>query len=111
VPALIRQIDVVDAADHSKIIASFSGAEVINRMRTLVPQPADDATIEPNAGRLFYIELTFKSAETIPRALEHHLHFDGAANPGRRFWNQGKALVGESTCALARWRSCAVLWM
>jgi len=82
VPALIRQIDVVDAADHSKIIASFSGAEVINRMRTLVPQPASDATIEPNAGRLFYIELTFKNAETIPRALEHRLHLDGAANPG-----------------------------
>jgi len=82
VPALIRQIDVVDAADRSKIIASFSGAEVTNRMRTLVPQPASDATIEPNAGRLFYIELTFKNAETIPRALEHHLRFDGAANPG-----------------------------
>jgi murein DD-endopeptidase MepM/ murein hydrolase activator NlpD len=51
-------------------------------MRTLVPQAASDAAIEPNGGRLFYIELTFKSAETIPRALEHHLHFDGAANPG-----------------------------
>jgi len=82
VPALIRQIDVVDAADHSKIIASFSGPEIVNRMRTLVPQPATDATIEPNAGRLFYIELTFKSSEAIPRALEHHLQLDGAANPG-----------------------------
>ncbi len=51
VPALIRQIDVVDAADHSKIIASFSGAEVINRMRTLVPnQPATLRSNQMQAG-------------------------------------------------------------
>ncbi|HEX3619653.1 MAG TPA: M23 family metallopeptidase [Candidatus Udaeobacter sp.] len=99
VPALIRQIDVVDAADHSKIIASFSGTEVINRMRTLVPQPASDATIEPNVGRLFYIELAFKSAETIPRALEHHLHFDGAANPGPSKAKPLDYFVGRLTIA------------
>src|SRR5215471_11053087 len=39
------------------------------RLRTLAPQPATDVTIEPNAGRLFYIELTFKDAANVPQLL------------------------------------------
>jgi Peptidase family M23 len=82
VPAVIHRVDVVDAADHSKTIASVSGEDVIKRMRTLAPAPASDATITPSTGRLFYIELRFQTKEKIPRALEHHLHLDGAVNPG-----------------------------
>ena len=55
---------------------------MVKRLRTLAPQPATDATIEPNAARLFYIELTFKDASQIPKLLEHRLHLIGAPNPG-----------------------------
>src|SRR5438046_9782401 len=51
-------------------------------MRTLAPAPATDAKIWPNEVRLFYIELAFKDAADIPRALEHRLHLLAAASPG-----------------------------
>ena len=82
VPATIQKIEVLAGANRSQIITSYSDADVIKRLRTLAPQPATHATIEPNGGRLFYIELTFKDAAQIPKLLEHRLHLIGAPNPG-----------------------------
>src|SRR5215470_12643709 len=82
VPATIQKIDVLAGSTGSQVITSFSDADLVKRLRTLAPQPATDATIEPNGGRLFYIELTFKDAANIPKLLEHRLHLIGAPNPG-----------------------------
>lgn len=82
VPATMQKIEVLAGSSGSQVIASFSDAELVKRLRTLAPQPATDATIEPNTGRLFYIELTFKDTLQIPRLLEHRLHLIGAPNPG-----------------------------
>jgi murein DD-endopeptidase MepM/ murein hydrolase activator NlpD len=79
-PATIRGIDVLDASN--KIMATFSDADVVKRMRTLVPAPAADASIGPDQVRLFYLELTFKDAADVPRTLEHRLHLLAAAGPG-----------------------------
>src|SRR5213595_2080186 len=81
-PASIRTIDVLAGFSGSEIITSFFGADLLKRLRTLAPEPAKDATIEPNAARLFYIELTFGDAAHIPKILEHRVHLIGAANPG-----------------------------
>src|SRR5437773_5968236 len=81
-PATIDSIDVLEAPNASKLITSFSGTDVVKRMRTLAPAPAADAKIGPNEVRLFYIELAFKDAADIPRALEHRLHLLAAASPG-----------------------------
>jgi hypothetical protein len=81
-PASIQKVEVLAGANGSQIITSFSDAEVVKRLRTLAPQPATDAMIEPNAARLFYIELTFKDAAHVPKLLEHRLHLIGAPNPG-----------------------------
>jgi len=82
VPATIRKIDVLGGSPRSQIITSFSDAELVKRLRTLAPQPATDAMIEPNGARLFYIELTFKNAADVPKLLQHRLHLIGALNPG-----------------------------
>ncbi|HEX5489864.1 MAG TPA: peptidoglycan DD-metalloendopeptidase family protein [Candidatus Udaeobacter sp.] len=82
VPAALHKIEVLAGPRESQVVSSFSDAELVKRLRTLAPQPATDATIEPNAGRLFYIELTFKSPAEIPKLLEHHLYLTGAPNPG-----------------------------
>jgi len=82
VPAMIQKIEVLTGSIGSQVITSFSDAELVKRLRTLAPQPATDATIEPNAGRLFYIELIFKDAASVPKLLEHHLYLIGASNPG-----------------------------
>src|SRR5436305_11243490 len=81
-PATVRSIDVLEAPNASKLITSFSGSDIVKRMRTLAPAPATDAKIGPNEVRLFYIELAFKEAADIPHALEHRLHLLAAASPG-----------------------------
>jgi murein DD-endopeptidase MepM/ murein hydrolase activator NlpD len=81
-PATIQKIEVLAGSSGSQIITSFSDAELVKRLRTLAPQPATDAAIEPNGGRLSYIELTFKNAAEIPKLLQHRLHLIGAPNPG-----------------------------
>jgi hypothetical protein len=81
-PATIRSIDVLAGASGSEIITSFSGADLLNRLRTLAPEPAKDAMIEPNAARLVYIELTFSDAAHIPKVLAHRLHLIAPPNPG-----------------------------
>jgi hypothetical protein len=73
---------VLEASNASKPITSFSGPDVVKRMRTLAPAPAADAKIGPNEVRLFYIELAFKDAADIPRTLEHRLHLLAAASSG-----------------------------
>jgi murein DD-endopeptidase MepM/ murein hydrolase activator NlpD len=81
VPATMQKIEVLGSTE-SQVIISFSDADLLKRLRTLAPQPATDATIEPNGGRLFYIELTFKDVAKIPKLLQHRLHLTGAPNPG-----------------------------
>src|SRR5215467_5352644 len=81
-PATMQKIEVLAGSAGSQVINSFSDADLVKRLRTLAPQPATDATIEPNGGRLFYIELTFKDAANIPQLLKHHLYLVGAPNPG-----------------------------
>src|SRR5215467_9132755 len=82
VPATIQNIEVLAGPTGSQIISSFSDAELVKRLRTLAPEPATDATIEPNAARLFYIELIFKNAADVPKLLQHRVHLIGAPNPG-----------------------------
>ena len=82
VPATLTKIEVLAGSADSEVITSFSGSDLTKRLRTLAPQPATDVTIEPNAGRLFYVELTFKDAANVPQLLKHHLYLIGAPNPG-----------------------------
>ena len=82
VPATLQKIEVLAGSSGSQVVTSFSDADLVKRLRTLAPQPATDATIEPNAGRLFYIELIFKDAAKLSKQLEHHLYLIGAPNPG-----------------------------
>jgi hypothetical protein len=81
-PATIQQVDVVDAGRSDRILASFSGSALIDRMRTMQPAPATSAYIAPDASRLLYIELSFGSLSAAPQAIEHHLRLLGAENPG-----------------------------
>lgn len=81
-PATIKQIDVLDAAVPSHVIASYAGKDLLDSLRTLQPAPADNAIIPANASRLFYIQLAFRDAASIPHVLVHHLTLLGAADPG-----------------------------
>lgn len=81
-PATLQRIDVLAADAGSRVVQSYAAKDLLAGLRTLQPVPADDALIAPNASRLFYVELAFPDAATIPIALMHRMVLLGSANPG-----------------------------
>ena len=81
-PATLLRVDVVDARTPHRVLASFGGASLLGRLRTLQPAGVQSAVIAPDASRLFYVELRFATRADIPAALSHHVYVRGAASPG-----------------------------
>ena len=81
-PATLQRLAVLDARDRSRVLATFEGNDVVGHMRTLLPRPATDGTIESNGARFFFIELTFRSPADVPRRVVHRLDLLAAAGPG-----------------------------
>ncbi|MEE2033434.1 M23 family metallopeptidase [Rhodococcus chondri] len=90
VPASLDKIDVVDGADPTKIIASFSGSALIdptcvfgdcNRLRDLPAGYIDSAAIPPQESRVLFIDFALDSPDQAPKAVLHHLYGTGAASP------------------------------
>lgn len=81
-PATIQSIAVRDAARPKRIVARFAGRRLVDRLRTLLPQPAGNARIRSNQGRLAYIELAFRRRSQIPRDVVHTVRLRAADNPG-----------------------------
>ncbi len=82
-PATIEKIEVVDGASPSRIVASFTGDELIKRMRGLAGESSvvKDTGIESNAGRLVYVDYAFDTLEAAPKYVLHRLQGLGAASP------------------------------
>ncbi len=90
VPATVEKIDVVDGTDPTRIIASFSGAALVdtgcgygdcNRLRDLPAGYIDSTEVPPQESRVVFIDFTFDSLDDAPKALLHHLYGTGAASP------------------------------
>ncbi len=93
VPATLEKIEVVDGGDPAKVIASFSGKQLVdpdcdpgdcNRLRLLPSAAAPDAAIPPQESRALLIDLAFDSLAQAPKAVLHHLYGTGAASPPAR---------------------------
>ena len=84
IPATLQSLAVVDAAQPSRVIASFEGRALVDRLRTLAGEggAVTDAAIEPSAGRILYVDLVFDAPDLAPRAVQHRVRALGAANPG-----------------------------
>jgi hypothetical protein len=80
--ATLQSVEVLDAAQPSRVITSYPGAAVVGQLRTLVPAPAPDAMIPAGQGRFFFVELSFGSKQEIPPRVVHHLTLLGAGSPG-----------------------------
>ena len=90
VPATLDKIDVVDATDPAKVIASFSGTALVdpncefgdcNRLRDLPAGYVDTNAIAPQESRVVFIDFSLDSLEDAPKALLHHLYGTGSASP------------------------------
>jgi hypothetical protein len=56
VPATIKRVDILDAAAPGRMLASWTGKNLIARLRTLDPSPATSAVINPDVSRLLFVE-------------------------------------------------------
>jgi hypothetical protein len=81
-PATITGIEVVGPAPASETLASYSGAELLKRLRTLAHNPVDSAEIGFNGSRLLLVELAFDTRAQVPSRLEHRVRVMVAGTPG-----------------------------
>ena len=49
-PATLQRLSVLDASDHSRVLAAFEGDDVVGHTRTLLPGPATESD-RRSAGR------------------------------------------------------------
>jgi murein DD-endopeptidase MepM/ murein hydrolase activator NlpD len=95
IPATLNKLDVVDATDPTKVIASFSGTQLVdptcpfgdcNRLRQITGQPVTDTVIQSGQSRALYVDFTFASLAAAPKAVLHHIYGTGrdtlAPTPG-----------------------------
>lgn len=80
-PATLLKVEVIDAADPARMLISIAGDELVKRLRTLAAKPVRDASIEPNAGRVLFVELACDAPERAPKVVLHRVSLLGAANP------------------------------
>lgn len=79
--ATIDRIQVLDADRPQRVLASYSGRGLRDRMRTLLPLPVQNRAIGANEGRFLLVELSFPTLRAVPRAVVHRVHVRAAANP------------------------------
>jgi len=90
VPASLNAVDVVDAQNPTKVLASFSGRQLIepdcnygdcNRLRLLPAAAAIDIDIPPQASRSLLINFALDNLGQFPKAVMLRLHGTGVTNP------------------------------
>jgi hypothetical protein len=83
VPATVQKLEVVDGANPKKVLVSYEGDALLERLRTLKGRAGavSDALIEPTGGRIFYVDFTLDSLQHAPKTVLHHLTLLGARSP------------------------------
>ncbi|TSD94445.1 M23 family metallopeptidase [Skermania sp. ID1734] len=80
-PATIDSVAIIDPSKPTQPIAQFAGQDLVSRLRTLMPAPADNAAIEANGSRFLYIELSFPDSASVPKEIAHRFTLHAASNP------------------------------
>jgi hypothetical protein len=83
-PATLQKLEVVDALNPGKVLATYDGADLLLHLRTTGNTLAETAEIEFNGTRLFLIDLDFSSQTTLPRRLLHRVELLGGTSPARK---------------------------
>lgn len=87
-PATLDRIEVVDASDGSTVVASLSGAQLVDpacdygdcaRLRLAYRGPTTDTVVPPNESRIVYVDFAVDAREDVPDAVVHHLFGTGRA--------------------------------
>lgn len=83
-PATISRIEVLDAADHSRVLKSLSGDELASAFVRLTGHPAAATTLAQDESRVVFVELEFDRRGDVPHGLVHRLTGKGANTPADR---------------------------
>src|SRR5262249_4913088 len=92
-PATLDAVDVVDAHDPTKVIASFSAKQLVdpscnygncNRLRQLTQAPSPDNSIPAQTARTLLLDFTLETLAQFPKAVMLRLHGTGANSPGAK---------------------------
>ncbi|MGH9702148.1 MAG: M23 family metallopeptidase, partial [Candidatus Acidiferrales bacterium] len=83
-PATLQKLEVLDAANPEKVLATFGGSDLLSHLRTTGSSPVEDTEMEFNSTRLFLIDLDFSAQDTLPRRLLHRVELLGGAAPSRK---------------------------
>jgi len=80
-PATLQKVEVVPAADPSRPIATYQGAELLAQLRSTANTAVDNPQIELNGVRVFLIHLALSAGAAIPERLMHRLTLLGGRTP------------------------------
>lgn len=93
VPSRIESIEVVDAANRDRVLASLSGTQLVdpqcdygdcNRLRMLPSAPATSTEIPPQESRAVLVGIELDSLDDAPKTVLHRLKLTGIDNPGAK---------------------------
>ncbi len=89
-PAAVDRIEVVDAGQPAKVVATFSGKELVdpaceygecNRLRALPSAPAKNTVLAPSESRVMLVDFTVDALADAPKAVLHHLYLQAPVPP------------------------------
>jgi hypothetical protein len=93
-PASLKAVEVREAGRPERLLASFTGPELLSRLRTLGNSAATDAVIPSDQARLVLINVSLPPAGPLPARLLHRLQVNGSSGPAA-------AAVGGSAVAVS----------
>ncbi len=82
--ATLQKLEVLDALDPAKVLATYEGKDLLPQLRTTGNTAAETAEIEFNGTRLFLIDLELDSKAIPPRRLLHRVQLLGGSSPSHK---------------------------
>jgi len=83
-PATIEKVEVVDESNSSNALASYSGADLLSRLRTVGAATVTTSTVEASGTRLLLIDFPLEPSTRVPPQLMHKVQLLGPAIPSRQ---------------------------
>jgi murein DD-endopeptidase MepM/ murein hydrolase activator NlpD len=81
IPAEIKKLEVLDAANPLNAVVSYSDGMLVERLRGLPSRTVNDASIPPQQSRLLFVDFAFDSLDKVPKNVLHHLYARAADSP------------------------------
>jgi len=79
--ATLQKVEVLDAADSSKVLATWQGKDLVDDLRLMINAPAGSPEIPFNQTRMLLLHLSFPTGSAVPSQIVHRITLLGG-KPG-----------------------------